>query len=248
MEQRKGARRIWGGVAAGVASVCLLVILLLDAVAIVAFSKAHYARQYSQLGVAQTLGTPPQVGMREEDLMQVTDHLIEYLKGNRENLDMQARIGGVTREVFTTLEKEHMVDVQALFAAGFALRNILRVVLAASLIALFALRGRRGFATLAFALLVALAALLVALGVLVVAALVDFNGLFVKFHELFFTNDKWILDPNVHVLIQMVPEAFFYNTAMAIALWCGGFWLGAAALAIAVLVCARRARRREVRA
>lgn len=45
---------------------------------------------------------------------------------------------------------------------------------------------------------------------------IDFTKYFTYFHLLFFDNDLWILDPQRHVLIQMLPETFFRNTAIKI--------------------------------
>ena len=40
----------------------------------------------------------------------------------------------------------------------------------------------------------------------------DFNRYFVLFHEIFFDNDLWILDPQTSILIRMVPLNFFMQT------------------------------------
>jgi integral membrane protein (TIGR01906 family) len=36
------------------------------------------------------------------------------------------------------------------------------------------------------------------------------------FHYIFFDNDLWQLDPRTDVLIQMVPEEFFYDLVVRI--------------------------------
>ena len=36
----------------------------------------------------------------------------------------------------------------------------------------------------------------------------DFTAAFLRFHEIFFTNDLWLLDPSVDLLVNIVPEAF----------------------------------------
>jgi integral membrane protein (TIGR01906 family) len=57
--------------------------------------------------------------------------------------------------------------------------------------------------------------LLILLGILVVT---DFTRYFTIFHEIFFNNDLWILNPNTDLLIQMLPEPFFVNIAGKIGL------------------------------
>lgn len=41
--------------------------------------------------------------------------------------------------------------------------------------------------------------------------LTDFSSAFVKFHEIFFNNDLWQLNPNTDLLIRLMPEEFFIN-------------------------------------
>ena len=45
------------------------------------------------------------------------------------------------------------------------------------------------------------------------------------FHHIFFTNDLWILDPATDMLINIVPEGFFMDTAARIALLFGSLSL-----------------------
>lgn len=46
----------------------------------------------------------------------------------------------------------------------------------------------------------------------------DFSNAFVTFHHIFFDNDLWILDPSVDMLVNIVPEGFFFDTALRILL------------------------------
>ncbi len=46
----------------------------------------------------------------------------------------------------------------------------------------------------------------------------DFSPYFVFFHHIFFDNDLWILDHDTDMLINIVPEAFFMDTALRIAI------------------------------
>ena len=54
----------------------------------------------------------------------------------------------------------------------------------------------------------------------------DFSNAFVTFHHIFFDNDLWILDPRVDMLVNIVPEGFFFDTAARIL----GLFLGALVL------------------
>ena len=46
----------------------------------------------------------------------------------------------------------------------------------------------------------------------------DFSKYFVVFHQIFFDNDLWILNPATDLLINIVPEPFFMDTAIRIGL------------------------------
>ena len=52
--------------------------------------------------------------------------------------------------------------------------------------------------------------------VLIILMNVDFNKYFTIFHEIFFNNDLWLLDPNVDRLVNIFPENFFYDIAIRI--------------------------------
>jgi len=53
----------------------------------------------------------------------------------------------------------------------------------------------------------------------------DFTKYFIMFHHIFFSNDLWILDPSTDMLINIVPEGFFMDTAGRIAFTFGSLSL-----------------------
>jgi integral membrane protein (TIGR01906 family) len=211
--------------------------LLLTAVEVVAFDEARYARAYEETGRAED------IGISQAELMSVTRHLLGYLKGTQADLNVQATIGGVERPVFNDRELQHMADVQLLFRGGFNLRNVCLVVCLLAVVALWLLERRW---TLAFpgGYLVAVGIMLLLLALFGIAAAIDFNGLFLRFHELAFTNDLWLLDPRTDVLIQMYPEVFFNDMALAIVRTIAVFLLIPAVLAIINVVCLRRRKKK----
>ena len=48
--------------------------------------------------------------------------------------------------------------------------------------------------------------------------LVDFSEAFVRFHEMAFSNDLWILDPRTDYLIMLYPEGFWLDATLRIAM------------------------------
>ena len=63
-------------------------------------------------------------------------------------------------------------------------------------------------------ILAVFAAVIVALGVLISQ---NFTKCFVIFHELFFDNDLWMFDPEYDYMIRMLPEGFFFDMVIRIA-------------------------------
>jgi integral membrane protein (TIGR01906 family) len=66
---------------------------------------------------------------------------------------------------------------------------------------------------------------------------VDFTEAFIKFHELAFSNDLWMLDPRTDYLVAIFPEGFWFDAVIRIATTSAieGLIAGAAGLALLFL-------------
>ena len=161
--------------------------------------------------------------MSEEDLDLTTDVLLDYTQGKRGNLDVQAVIGGQVQEVFNQREKDHMVDVQALYLNAMSVRNLAAAIVIVGL-GLLVMKKDKALRRQTAKMFLKTSAVLMGLaGALAFYAFLDFNEFWTMFHHIFFRNDLWLLDPNTDVLIMMVPEPFFFNLVFRIL---GGFGLG----------------------
>jgi len=151
--------------------------------------------------------------MSLEDLIVVTVEMLDYLKGDRPNLDMTSTIGGKREEVFGEREKAHMVDVRDLYLNFRGLRR-----LSTGLVVLILFFGWFISKEMLYQVLVRVKYIVPVLLLMVGAVgglfATDFNKYFTLFHELFFDNDLWLLNPNTDILINMVPEAYFYSIVM----------------------------------
>lgn len=251
-----------------VVMILLLIALLIGIIECTIFGgRGFYREQYEKLEVAK------EVQMEIDDLMEVTDEMLLYLQDKREDLVVETTIAGQKREFFNTREKLHMEDVKGLnlasvrvgwvclllfvvFGVPFTLwmvhdyrkadADTKEATLGAHLLKIY----RRTFI---FAILFLL--LVVGIGAVVVAS--DFTHYWTVFHEIVFTNDLWLLDPNTDLLINIVPEEFFvalvsrcairYAVILAVlaVLIIGGYLIfrkrgksvAKAATAIAVLLC-----------
>ena len=220
-----------------IGAVLLTFALLLLSIHVNAFDERFYQDQYQKLGVAET------VGMREEDLMIATDVLLDYCRLERDTIDLQLPIDGEVQEVFTPREKAHMVDVRNLAALSFDLKGgcFLAFVGCVAISMIF------GKLRLRAMLKNTLYGVGIGLGVIVILGLgaaTNFSWFWTAFHQLLFTNDLWLLSTS-DVMINMVPEPFFYALVMRI-LWMYLLMMaGLIAVCVGVRALARRADAQE---
>ena len=111
---------------------CLMLVFLITAVEAVAYwTPGYYEKEYTKYQVLRDL---PEMTM--EDLLAVTDEMMAFLRGNREDLHVFTTMGGEHREFFNAREIAHMEDVRTLFIGGLWIRRIgllITAVCAASL-------------------------------------------------------------------------------------------------------------------
>ena len=200
-------------------SFCLIVTLLITSVeAVTYWTPGYYEREYSKYNVTED------VHMEMDDLLDVTKEMMAYLRGNREDLHVPTIVDGQPREFFNDREIAHMEDVQGLFIGGLWLRRIgILITLCFASLAYF-WGHKSSERTEALKRLIP-KSLCIGTGAVFAVALVligiistDFTKYFIVFHKIFFNNDLWVLDPRTDMLINIVPEGFFFDTAARIAL------------------------------
>lgn len=190
---------------------CLMFTLLITSVEAVCYwTPGYFQKKYEAYHVLDSLPS-----MTMEDLLDVTDEMMDYLKGNREDLHVWTTMGGEYREFFTEREIAHMEDVQGLFLAAILLRRFCLLFILFTLIIIPATGGklRHVLPKTIFGGSLLFFGLAAALGLIIST---NFSKYFIVFHHIFFNNDLWILDPSVDMLINIVPEGFFRDTAARI--------------------------------
>lgn len=189
---------------------CLMIILLITSVEAVAYwFPGYYEREYEKYNVTAA------VHMEMDDLLDVTDEMMAYLRGKRDDLHVMTVVDGQPREFFNEREIAHMEDVRGLFLGAITLRRVCAAAAAACVVLMALLKAdvkRLLPRTLCAGIgLFFLAA--AAVGLLIAS---DFSRYFIVFHHIFFDNDLWILNPATDLLINIVPEPFFADTAFCI--------------------------------
>ena len=219
---------------------CLMIIFLITSVeSVVYWTPGYFEREYTMYNVPET------VSMEMDDLLYVTDEMMMYLRGDgRDDLNISVPVDGHTRPFFNEREMAHMEDVRNLFIGALHLRTacIAAAFLCLALMFLVKADVKRILpravctGTGIFMVLTAGLALLIS---------TDFTKYFIIFHKIFFDNDLWILDPATDLLINIVPEPFFADTAARIAFT---FSFLVLALFFVCLACIRRSGKRSKKA
>ncbi|RKD35321.1 TIGR01906 family membrane protein [Lacrimispora algidixylanolytica] len=191
-------------------SICLMIVLLFTSVeAAVYWIPGYFQKEYAKYNVTEA------VSMNMDDLLDVTDQMMAYLKGKRDNLHVPTTMGGVEREFFNAREIAHMEDVRGLFLGGISMRRGCLMIMALSLI-LMALLKTKFKSTFPKAVCAGSGFFFLASAATALLISTDFNRYFIQFHEMFFKNDLWMLDPSTDMLINIVPEGFFSDTVFLI--------------------------------
>ena len=198
-------------VAGYLAAFCVLLLIIAQSIFIPSFFMPFFDSHYQRRNIAAD------VGVEHGELMRITEQLLLYMRGNRDDLVIYAQFtDGQTRQFFTDhVEIIHMVDVMDLYVLGFQIRNIafftlIFIILAMALfkvpILLVMARCCREVIVVFLLLLIILTALIAW----------DFDSAFVMFHLIFFDNEYWLLDPTYSYLLRMVPINFFIEVSIFI--------------------------------
>lgn len=190
-------------------SLALFIVIFSFSIESVVYNMSFYRWHYKEHNIEQD------TKMTLDELMIVTEKMVDYLKDKRDTLDMEAVIDGQMQEVFGEREKSHMVDVKnmAVIMHRCMIVSVFILIISTILICIFKREWMITILSYIKFVFLSVFILVAAIGVLLV---IDFDKYFTIFHQIFFTNDLWLLDPETDILINMVPEIFFFTTAMLV--------------------------------
>lgn len=204
------------GITAAAAMLLLIIAILITSFQVAIYGDPEYKfyeKEYRKYQVTESLQ------MEMDDVMDVTEKMMDYLIGRREELSVETTVNGETMDFFNEQDRLHMADVKNLFLGGLALRWwLLGIFVLLILILIFPLKAdwkhilpKAYFISLGIFLV-----LTILLGCLFAS---DFTKYFTIFHEIFFTNDLWLFDPATDLMIRMLPEGFFYDMVIRIGMY-----------------------------
>lgn len=181
--------------------ISIFLILLVNSIEIGAYNKQYYKWAFNKNNTEEV------TGKSEEELLNISDDLIKYLKsnGNEEILE----------KTFNEREVLHMIDVQNLFILA---RNIRIFSFIIFLICILYFYKSNKLKNMLRSICLGLNFVYIFVIGLFALIYTNFNKYFIIFHELLFDNDLWLLDPKTDLMIQMLPEPFFINMAILIGL------------------------------
>lgn len=150
----------------------------------------------------------PQIGTTYEELIKNTTNLLDYLNHKAIlNLDW-----------YTDKDILHMQDVRTLYSLSYKTMIFFIVVFTISTILLIILCKKRTIFYITNTFNKVLLAFIIVIGILSCIISYNFTSFWIKFHQLLFSNDLWLLSPDESNLIQMVPEEFFISLITTIIL------------------------------
>lgn len=117
-------------------SFALMAVLLITSIeAVTYWTPGYYEKEYTKYQVLEA------VDMEMDDLLEVTDEMMAYLRGDRKDLHVPTIVAGQPREFFNEREIAHMEDVRGLFLAAITIRRICFLVMAACAALLIVLKA-----------------------------------------------------------------------------------------------------------
>ncbi|HEV7665343.1 MAG TPA: TIGR01906 family membrane protein [Chloroflexota bacterium] len=173
-------------------------------------------------------------GLDDPQLQRIADAFVAYFQAPRGQIQMQVTAFGQSRPLFNAKEVTHMEDVQALIQVFLNLQLVAVAVVVVRLT--MAVAVDRSTLAVGREMLWS-TALMIGLVVLVgVLSLLDFEGLWTRFHQIAFRNDLWLLDPNTDYLIMLFPEPFWFTATIRMALTVGLQTIGLAVVGALLLL------------
>ena len=199
----------------------MIVLAALGSLCTALVQKAHDPQLYSGMSrqaVMDTLGvtdamdvsaqTTTYIGLTDEEQSAFANEMVSFIKGET---DAQPA-------VLNEREQQHMRDVRGLVLLAQKVSQICMTI-AAGLAVVIAWTGaqekRRGMPPGILAGLAFIAAFAGLTAIMINGR--GFEALFIRFHELFFANDLWLLNPQTDILIRMMPQLLFERAAMDVA-------------------------------
>ncbi|MEC9309866.1 MAG: TIGR01906 family membrane protein [Chloroflexota bacterium] len=202
----------WLGLFLNICVIVTVPVSIISGTVIVAFNNdTTYEQGFNRYNISA------RTGISTNDLSIVASELQDYFNNNEEFLSIRTIINGESTALFNGREIEHMRDVKGLVRGVYWIFSICALYLVISLI----ISILPMYAAWRLLLKLMLYGSLLTIGIISIfglASLSGFDALFLKFHQLSFSNDLWQLNPHTDYLIMMFPAGFWFDSAIKVSL------------------------------
>ena len=147
----------------------------------------------------------------------IGEEIRNYFDDDSEYLLVEATINDQRKPLYSSRETEHMKDVKTLVSLIGNVGLIFGVFLVIFPMLLLFKSGNWREEVLSLILLSGIFSIIIII-LISILFLFFFDPLFILFHQISFSNDLWILDPEKDYLIMMFPELFFRDAIFIIGL------------------------------
>lgn len=191
-------------------SLVIFVVSVLTAVTSSIFELDFYTNSQIKHNVAQNMG------LEQKEVTEATTVALLYTKGITSDLTYIKTIDGEQVDLYSSQDKEHMIDVQNLY------KNVYYVLLASAIslliVAIVLLFKRKEVNVFGLTLQFNKVSLytLIFVATLGIFAFVNFDKFWTMFHKVFFTNDLWLMDYKKDLLVNLFPEGLFMDLVFKI--------------------------------
>lgn len=186
-----------------VMSILLFVFIVIASVSTSVFEIDFYKEQQKELNVAANMA------LTQEDVTGATIIALMYTKGHTNDLTYMVERGNESFDIYSSQDKEHMIDVQNLYRSAYSVMVFAFVMLSILSIVLIVKRKEVNvFMLTSVYNKMSLYSIIVVI-LLGIFAFVNFNVFWTYFHKVFFTNDLWLMNPATDALVNLFPEALF---------------------------------------
>lgn len=143
----------------------------------------------------------PNIDTTYNNLIQNTVNLLDYLNNKAE----------LNTSWYTPKDILHMEDVRVLYNVSYKVMLMFIIIFIISTILLIIICGKNTINYITKTFNKVLLSFFIVIGSLACIISYNFNSFWIKFHQVLFSNDLWLLSPDESNLIQMVPEEFFIS-------------------------------------
>ena len=195
---------LFGSVPA-LAGILLMIFIAVDTLII---ESSFFDTTNKKYGVAQDLL------MSEEDLEKATAAMMGYVEGKLPDAQVSVVVDGERTEFFTEKELVHLVDVRELIRSFKIFRNLcIILVILGTLFFIW----KKKIGEFCVGVWISWGILLILTIVVAAFAVTDIDLVINGFHEIFFTNDLWVLNFSLHRSLWLFQDQMYADVLRYIA-------------------------------